>query len=52
MAELRKTMTEEEYDKLDDFIDKYTQQMVIEIEEYFIEGFSIANRLRDESLMK
>lgn len=43
---------EKEFDIFRDFIDKYTQQLSIEIEEYFVKGFSIANKLRDESLSK
>ena len=45
-------MTDEEYDLFGDFVDSYTDQMVIEIEEYFVKGFSMANKLRDDSLSR
>lgn len=49
---LKDRMTEEDYDLFSDFVDRYTDQMVVEIEEYFVEGFSMANQFRDESLMR
>lgn len=49
---LKDKMTEEDYDLFSDFVDRYTDQMVVEIEEYFVEGFSMANQFRDESLMR
>ena len=49
---VKNTMTDEEYDLFGDFVDSYTDQMVIEIEEYFVKGFSMANKLRDDSLIK
>jgi len=52
LEELRKTITDKEYDILGDFIDSYTELAVIESEEYFVKGFSIANKLRDESLIR
>ena len=52
LEELRKTITDKEYDILGDFIDSYTELAVIESEEYFVKGFSIANKLRDESIIK
>ena len=52
LEELRKTITDKEYDILGDFIDSYIELAVIESEEYFVKGFSIANKLRDESLIK
>ena len=52
LEELRKTITDKEYDILGDFIDSYTELAVIESEEYFVKGFSIANKLRDESLTR
>ena len=48
--QIKNTMTDEEYDLFADFVDSYTDQMVIEIEEYFVKGFSMANKLRDDSL--
>lgn len=50
--QLKNKITEDEYDLFSDFVDKYTEQMVVEIEEYFVEGFSMANQFRDESLMR
>lgn len=50
--QVKNTMTNEEYDLFGDFVDSYTDQMVIEIEEYFVKGFSMANKLRDDSLIK
>ena len=41
--QVKNTMTDEEYDLFGDFVDSYTDQMVIEIEEYFVKGFSMAN---------
>lgn len=52
LEELRKTITDKEYDILGDFIDSYIELAVIESEEYFVKGFSIANKLRDESLIR
>lgn len=52
LEELRKTITDKEYDILGDFIDSYIELAVIESEEYFVKGFSIANKLRDESLTR
>ena len=49
---VKNTMTDEEYDLFGDFVDSYTDQMVIEIEEYFVKGFSMANKFRDDSLTK
>ena len=48
--QVKNTMTDEEYDLFGDFVDSYTDQMVIEIEEYFVKGFSMANKFRDESI--
>ena len=50
--QLKSMINEKEFNVFGDFIDSYTQQMSIEIEEYFVKGFSIANKLRDESLSK
>ena len=50
--QVKNTMTDEEYDLFGDFVDSYTDQMVIEIEEYFVKGFSMANKLRDDSLSR
>ncbi len=50
--QLKSMIDEKEFNVFGDFIDSYTQQMSIEIEEYFVKGFSIANKLRDESLSK
>ena len=50
--QVKNTMTNEEYDLFGDFVYSYTNQMVIEIEEYFVKGFSMANKLRYESLTK
>ena len=49
---VKNTMTDEEYDLFGDFVDSYTDQMVIEIEEYFVKGFSMANKFRDDSLSR
>lgn len=50
--ELRAFIGKDGYRKFEAFMDKYMALESIENEEYFVQGFSIANKLRDESLMK
>lgn len=50
--ELRKLIGKEELKKQEDFMDEYIWLNHIAQEETFIYAFSLANRLRDESLSR
>ncbi|MGN1298674.1 MAG: DUF6809 family protein [Candidatus Scatovivens sp.] len=50
--QVKNAITDEEYNLFVDFVDSYTDQMVIEIEEYFVKGFSMANKFRDDALSR
>lgn len=47
---LKNSLTKEEYSLYEDVMNIYSELMDLETEEGFVEGFSIANKLRDESL--
>ncbi len=47
---LKNSLTREEYSLYEDVMNIYSELMDLETEEGFVEGFSIANKLRDESL--
>ena len=47
--ELRKFIGKDGYRKFEEFMDAYLALGYIENEEIFVQGFSMANRLRDES---
>ena len=44
--------TKDGYKKFENFMDEYLYLVSIENEEFFAQGFSMANKLRDESLSK
>ena len=47
---LKNSLTKEEYSLYEDVMNIYSELMDFETEEGFVKGFSIANKLRDESL--
>lgn len=47
---LKNSLTREEYSLYEDIMNVYAELMDFETEEGFVKGFSIANKLRDESL--
>ena len=47
---LKNSLTKEEYFLYEDVMNIYSELMDFETEEGFVKGFSIANKLRDESL--
>lgn len=47
---MRNSLTKEEYSLYEDVMNIYSELMDFETEEGFVKGFSIANKLRDESL--
>lgn len=47
---LKNSLTKEEYSLYEDIMNIYSELMDFETEEGFMKGFSIANKLRDESL--
>ena len=47
---LKNSLTREEYSLYEDVMNIYSELMDFETEEGFVKGFSIANKLRDESL--
>lgn len=50
--ELKDFIGKDGYKKFENFMDEYLYLVSIENEEFFVQGFSIANKLRDESLSK
>ena len=49
---MRNSLTKEEYSLYEDVINTYSELMDFETEEGFVKGFSIANKLRNESLSR
>lgn len=47
---LKNSLIKEEYSLYEDVMNIYSELMDFETEEGFVKGFSIANKLRDESL--
>ena len=47
---LKNSLTKEEYSLYEDVMNIYSELMDFETGEGFVKGFSIANKLRDESL--
>ena len=52
LKELKCTISDKEYDTLGEFIDKYTELISLGQKEYFVKGFSMANKLVIDSLDK
>lgn len=50
--ELKGFIGKDSYRKFENFMNEYLYLINIENEEFFVQGFSIANKLRDESLRK
>ena len=50
--ELKDFIGKDGYKKFENFMDEYLYLVSIENEEFFVQGFSMANKLRDESLSK
>ena len=50
--ELKDFIGKDGYKKFENFMDEYLYLVSIENEEFFAQGFSMANKLRDESLSK
>ena len=50
--ELKVFIGKDGYRKFENFMDEYIYLASIANEEYFVQGFSKANKLRDESLMR
>ena len=50
--ELKDFIGKDGYKKFENFMDEYLYLVSIENEEFFVQGFSMANKLRDESLIK
>ena len=50
--ELKVFIGKDVYRKFENFMDEYIYLSSIANEEYFVQGFSKANKLRDESLMR
>ncbi len=50
--ELKNFIGKDGYKKFENFMDEYLYLVSIENEEFFTQGFSMANKLRDESLIK
>lgn len=50
--EMRDFIGKDGYRKFEKFMDEYLYLVHLDNEECFVQGFSIANRLRDESLIK
>lgn len=50
--ELKAFIGKDGYRKFENFMDEYIYLSSIANEEYFVQGFSKANKLRDESLMR
>lgn len=49
---LQNSLTKDEFSLYEDVMDIYAELMDFETEQGFIKGFSMANKLRDESLEK
>ena len=49
---LKNSLTKEEYSLYEDIMNIYSELMDFETEEGFVKGFSMANELRDESIVK
>lgn len=49
---MRNSLTQEEYSLYEDIMNIYAELTDFENEEFFIKGFSVANRFRDESIEK
>ena len=49
---LKNSLTKEEYSLYEDVMNIYSELMDFETEEGFVKGFSMANELRDESIVK
>ena len=50
--ELKNFIGKDGYKKFENFMDEYLYLVSIENEEFFTQGFSMANKLHDESLIK
>lgn len=50
--ELKEFIGKDGYRKFERFMDEHLALDTIEYEEFFVQGFSMANKLRDESLSK
>lgn len=49
---LKNSIGKDEFKIFEDFVDIYSELISFEAEENFVKGFSMANKLRDEALMK
>ena len=49
---LKELIGKEKFRKFEEFMEDYCELSELENEYYFTKGFSIANKLRDEALMK
>lgn len=47
---LKKSIKKDDFKIFEEFVDIYTELIVLEAEENFVRGFSLANKYRDESM--
>lgn len=46
---IRNTISKEDYELFENFVDIYSEILDLQTEEGFVKGFSLANKLRDDS---
>ena len=46
---IRNTIRKEDYELFESFVDVYSEILDLQTEEGFVKGFSLANKLRDDS---